>query len=403
MTLLAPLGRISRREAWNFAALICAQLIVALIGLASTRYLTPSDKGLFTGVYLWALVLQTFVGLSLPNALLYFGAAEGRGRPTRSVIYLLGGATLLAGTALALFVSVHAPGHLPLELLLLPLPTAMLAFEVATYSTLAEGGPFYAYRLAQALLFAVPAVPALVIAHSVTLLTAVLLSSYVLSVGIRLWSRPHPPLKPEALRLGLAQLLRWSLRGHAGLALSLLATRLDILFVTLFLSTFAAGQYAAAAAIPNLLAYSGTALGLSLARRATAVSARSTPGFAVWWGVALFAAATAAAAILITARSELVTGLFGQPYRPAIAIVIPLAIALPFWSLAAYESQVLASLGRPTKQTIGQGIATLILAAGSGYGVAHANIQVVAWSNVVAYASSVLWQSLALSTSRLEG
>lgn len=399
-TWFALFHGIGRREAWNFTSLISAQLIVAVVGLASTRYLTPSDKGLFTGVYLWSLVAQTLIGLSLPNALLYYGAAEGRGRPSMHVIYVLGSASLLCGAGLALFVGGHAPGHLPLELLLLPLPGAMLAFEVASYSALAEGGRFYAYRLAQALLFASLGLPVLIVTHSATVLTAVLLASYAGSVVFRWWSAARSATKPKALRLGMAQLLRWSLRGHAGLTLSLLATRLDILFVTAFLSTFAAGQYAAAAAFPNLLAYSGTALGLSLARKATTQSSKSTPGFAAWWGVILFVATAATAALLIGVRGELITGVFGMPYAPATAILIPLAVALPFWSLAAYEAQVLASVGRPVQQTIGQGIATLVLAVGSAYGVAHHSVQIVAWSNVVAYIGSVAWQSLALSASR---
>jgi O-antigen/teichoic acid export membrane protein len=149
-----------------------------------------------------------------------------------------------------------------------------------------------------------------------------------------------------------------------------------------------------------LLAYSGTALGLALARRATAQSSTGTPGFAAWWGVVLFCGAGATAAILIAARSELITGLFGMPYEPATVLAIPLAVALPFWSLAAYESQLLASVGRPIHQTVGQGIATLVLAAGSAYGVAHGSPLVVAWSNVVAYTCSVAWQSIALSRSR---
>jgi O-antigen/teichoic acid export membrane protein len=317
------------------------------------------------------------------------------------VAYVLGSASLLFGVGLGLFVGVHAPGHLLLQLILVPLPAAMLAFEVATYSALSESGPFYAYRLLQALLFAVVGLPVLVLSHSPTLLTAVLLASYVVSIGVR-WLLPFgSAAKPAALNLGITQLLRWSWRGHAGLTLSLLATRLDILFVTLFFTTFAAGQYAAAAAFPNMLAYSGTALGLSLARRATVAADRSTPRFAVRWGFILLATSAAAAAILIGLRTPLITGLFGAPYEPATTILIPLAVALPFWSVAAYESQLLAAVGRPVHQTIGQGIASLVLAAGSAYGVAHQDVQVVAWSNVVAYACSVVWQSLALSTFRL--
>lgn len=397
---LGAIRGVGRVEALNFVALVSAQLIVAVVGLASTRYLTPPDKGLFTGVYLWSLVGQTIFGLSLPNALLYYGAAEARSRPSTPVVCVLGSASLLCGAGLGLFVGVHAPGHLLLQVLLVPLPTAMLAFEVATYSALSEGGPFYAYRLIQALLFAVVGLPVLVLTHSPTLLTAVLLGSYVASIGVRWWSPFRSAAKPAAVRLGMAQLLRWSWHGHAGLTLSLLATRLDILFVTLFLTTFAAGQYAAAAALPNLLAYSGTALGLSLARRATAGNDKSTPRFAVQWGFVLLVTSTATAAILIGARTQLITGLFGSPYEPATAILIPLAVALPFWSLAAYEAQVLAAVGRPIHQTIGQGIASLVLAVGSAYGVAQQDVQIVAWSNVVAYACSVVWQTLALSKYR---
>jgi len=398
-TWLTLLGALEPREIWNFSALVVAQIVVALVGLASTRYLTPSDKGLFTAVYLWALVGQTAVGLSLPNALLFYGAAEGRARPSWRVVALLGSASLLCGVALASFVSVHAPDHLLLEVVLLPLPTAMLAFEVTTYSALAQGRPFYGYRLAQALVFAGVGVPTLLLTHNATLLTAVLLLSYVVSVLITLGS-PRSATATSPLRLSVGQLLQWSLRSHAGLTLSLLATRLDILFVTLLLSTFVAGQYAAAAALPNLFAYSGTALGLSLARRATAHSSGKTPGFAGWWGAVLFVGNALIAAILILIRNPLVTGLFGAPYAPSSAILIPLAVALPFWSLAAYEAQMLASVGRPIHQTIGQGIASLVLGIGSAYGVAHQNVQLVAWSNVAAYSCSAAWQSAALSLSR---
>lgn len=400
LTWVTSFAGVEPREFWNFSALVVAQVVVALVGLASTRFLTPSDKGLFTAVYLWALVGQTFVGLSLPNALLFYGTSEGRARPSRQVVSLLGSTSLLCGVALAFFVKIHSPDHLLLEFVLIPLPTAMLAFEVTTYSALAQGRPFFGYRLAQAMVFAVVGVPALVLTHNATLLTAILLLSYLVSVSIAVWVPRRSAAIKSPLRLGVRQLLQWSLRGHAGLTLSLLATRLDILFVTLLLSTFVAGQYAAAAALPNLLAYSGTALGLSLARRATAQSKGKTPGFAAWWGALLFMITAGIATILIGTRSQLITGLFGAPYAPASDILIPLAVSLPFWSLAAYEAQMLASVGRPIHQTIGQGIATLVLGIGSAYGVAHQNVQFVAWSNVAAYSCSVAWQSAALSLSR---
>src|SRR2546421_2755527 len=70
-------GLISKDGVGNFVALLAAQFLVAGVGLASTRFLTPSDKGLFTAIYLWSLVGETVVGLSLPNALLYFGPRAG--------------------------------------------------------------------------------------------------------------------------------------------------------------------------------------------------------------------------------------------------------------------------------------------------------------------------------------
>lgn len=393
------LGPIGPRETWNFLALIAAQLLVGLVGLTSTRLLTPVDKGLFTGVYLWSMVGQTVVGLSLPNALLFFGVAEGLSRPSRRVLAILGSTTVLCGGLLALYVAGRSPAHAALELVVVLLPAATFAFEVSTYSTLAEGGAFFAYRLAQAGAFAVLGIPLLLVTHSATFLTGALLSSYIFCVaayvglnrGNQLRSRP---------RLGLAKLARWSLKGHPGLTLSLLATRLDILFVTLFLSTLAAGLYAAAAAVPNLLAFGGTALGLSLANRATRNSQGNVPAFAARFAIALFIGNCFVALALIAIRTPLVTEVFGSPYRAAIPLVIPLTVSLPFWSLAAYEAQLLAAIGRPVHQTIGQGIAAALLAGGSAYGVAHNAVEVVAWSNVVAYLGSTLWQSAALALSR---
>ena len=395
---------VGRRETSNFFALVTAQIIVAFVGLASTRFLTPSDKGLFTGVYLWALVSQTIVGLSLPNALLFFGVAERLSRPSRRLMSALGLGAFGCGCVLAIFVASHSPGHLALELIVTLLPAAMFSFEVSTYSVLAEGGSFYVYRLAQAGAFALIGIPALLLSHSATLLAAALLSSYMLCVIADIALR-RPDDAARLRRLDANRLLRWSFKSHAGLTLSLLATRLDILFVTLFLSTASAGLYTAAAAFPNMLAFSGTALGLSLARRTTANTRTGRlPSFAWWWTAALLLSATTLAVLLIDVRFQLITGLFGRPYTPAVPLVVPLAISLPFWSLAAYQAQLLVAIGRPINQTIGQGVAAIVLATGSAIGVANGNLPFVAWSNVAAYLCSVLWQStvLARTSSRPE-
>jgi len=388
--------RISRLEAWNLVALIVAQVVVGLVGLASTRYLAPADKGLFVSISLWALVVQTVVGLSLPNALLFYGVAGGRSRPSKSVLVLLGSVALLCGAALARFLAGHAGASATLEVLVLALPFAMLAFETSTYSALAEGRPFHLFRITQAVLFGAAGLPILIRTHSVTLLTAALLASYLASVALA--SFPLGAVKGSArvATLGLRDLLRWSLRGHAGLTLSLLATRMDMLFVTLFLSPFAAGQYTAAAAFPNLLAFSGTAAGLALARRTTANSEGGVPQFARSAGYGLLIGTGVIALALIVWRDTLVVGLFGHPYLPAAPILVPLALSLPLSTLASYEAQLLVAIGRPSKQTIGQGIAALALAGGSAWGVMHGDVLVIAWSNVVAYLLSVAWQTIAL-------
>lgn len=391
--------RAETRDVRNFVALIGAQVIVATLGLASTRFLTPSDKGLFTAVYLWSLVGQTLVGLSLPNALLYFGAREGVYWPSGRLLLGLIGATLTSGLCIAVFVALHAPGHQTLGAVVVFLPTAMFLFETLSYSVLSRSGPFYAYRLLQAAAFGVVGLPLLLATHSATLLIAALLLSYVVCLlPLAAAFTSTTPSKTD--KLSLRKLYRWSLRGHAGLTLSLLATRLDLLFVTLFLTTTTAGLYAAASAVPNLLAFGGTALGLSLARRATMGVAQGATRFVISWAAALFLGNCALALALIAIRTPLMVGMFGTPYAPATSLVIPLTISLPFWSLAAYESQLLSAVGRPIHQTIGQGLAALILASGSAYGVAHQTVEIVAWSNVVAYVASTLWQSVALGSVR---
>jgi O-antigen/teichoic acid export membrane protein len=382
----------------TFTALVASQALVAGTGLIATRYLSPPEKGLFTAAYLWALAAQTVLGLSLPNAVLYYGAASGRSRPTWRLFAILEAACLGAGAALAMAIGWGNDAGLAFVVILGLLPSIELAFEVISYTALVEGGAFGLYRLCQSASFAGLGIPLVYVMHSATLLLGALLMSYALPLAARVAARERGSGESEgSVKLETRAMLRWALRAHPGLVLSLLASRLDLLLVSLLLPPVFAGQYSAAVAIPSLLTYGGTALGLSLARRVT-IEGRGAALPRLGWRLQflLGLGSLAAGGALIAGAHLLIVGLFGERYSAAVPIVMPLALALPLWNVSAYQTQLLSAIGRPTHQSVGQGLAAVVLLAGSAAAVVLRNLNVVAWSNVGAYACAATWQGISL-------
>lgn len=384
----------------NFLALSSAQVLVAFTGLASTRYLSPANKGLFTGGYLWAAIAYAALGLSLPHALVHFvprGKAPYLPSGTNRTV---GAALLLAGTAVAVFLGIKKGAGPPFWLTLLVLPWLMYQFDLATYRNLSLSGSFYVPRLAQGLAFAVPGVAMVAHFHSPTVLLVVLAASYVLAT---LGTSGRRPVVREASSievagaapsLALADVIRWARTAHPGVLLASLSGKVDLLTVTLLSSRSQAGLYAAATAVPGLFSFLGTAMGLATSRQ-VASSSTSDRGISrrpLHLSVGLFGILLAISVVAFVFSSEILSLLFGPNYYGALAPMRVLVFAIPFWGLNTYLAQVMAVAGFGLAQTRSQAAAVILLGSGSLAGSLLGPLQLVAAANILAYGVASLWQ-----------
>jgi len=371
-------------------SLIGSQLLVAGTGLVMTRFLTPSGKGTFTAAYVVASIAYLCGGLSLPHAVLLRTVSDQRLHIDAGVVRRVGAVVMImavvATSALALTGTVTSPGAL---VLLLLLPPWMLAFDLASFRALAGARGYSRLRIGQAALFGVFTAVALVITTgSVVALLGSLLVSYVISV-VGLAPRPgmvDPMLDrvaSEGAVLGGGEFFAWVRVAHPGIVLGALASRADLLIVTLTFPPRQIGYYAAASAVPGLLAFMGQGLGTIFIRR---VKVSGDVGRELRVGCWILVSVTAPVAVVLALAARPVTRLlFGSAYLPAAGILAVLGLAAVAWNLSSFASQLLLAIDRPDTQTKAQALAVGILVVFSLVGAATGHLVVPAAGNVIAY------------------
>jgi len=373
-------------------SLIASQLVVAGTGLVMTRYLVPSAKGTFTAAYVVASIAYLCGGLSLPHAVLLRSEADQRLRIDATVVRRVGVAvalvTVVAAAALVLAGTVTSPGALVVVVLL---PPWMLAFDLASYRALAAGHGYIRLRLGQATMFgAFTAVVLAATTESVVALLVGLLASYVVSVialaprvtGASAVPDPAGP-GPGPGVLDAGAFFTWVRVAHPGIVLGSIASRADLLVVTLTFPPRQIGYYAAASAVPGLLAFMGHGLGTIFLRR---VKVSGDLGRELNVGCGLLVSLTAPVALALVFAARPVTRLlFGVAYLPAAGVLAVLGLAAVAWNLSSFASQLLLAVDRPDVQTRAQALAVVILVAFSVVGAATDHLVVPAAGNVVAY------------------
>ncbi len=371
-------------------SLIASQLVVAGTGLVMTRYLVPSAKGTFTAAYVAASIAYLCGGLSLPHAVLLRTETDQRLRIEAAVVRRVGVTvalvTVVAAAALALAGTVTSPGALVVVVLL---PPWMLAFDLASYRALAAGHGYSRLRLGQAATFG--AFTAIVLAaatESVVALLVGLLASYVISVIALAPRFTGASAVPEQVGPGPGVLdagafFTWVRVAHPGIVLGSIASRADLLVVTLTFPPRQIGYYAAASAVPGLLAFMGYGLGTIFLRR---VKVSGDVGRELKLGCGLLVSLTAPVALALVFAAKPVTRLlFGVAYLPAAGVLAVLGLAAVAWNLSSFASQLLLAVDRPDVQTKAQALAVVILVAFSVVGAATDHLVVPAAGNVVAY------------------
>ncbi len=381
--------------------LIGSQLLVAGTGLVMTRFLTPSAKGTFTAAYVVASIAYLCGGLSLPHAVLLRTEGDrhlvidaGVVRRVGAVVCVL---TLAATATLALTGTVTSPGALVLVVLL---PPWMLAFDLASYRALAAARGYNRLRLGQAAMFGVFTTVALTTTTgSVIALLGGLLASYIITVVVLAPRSPNlgpneERVAPGAEVLEAPAFFSWVRVAHPGIVLGSLASRADLLIVTLTFPPRQIGYYAAASAVPGLLAFLGHGLGTIFLRR---VRVSGDVGRELTRGCGLLVALTVpVAVVLVFAARPLTRVLFGAAYLPAAGILAVLGMAAVAWNLSSFASQLLLAVDRPDVQTRAQALAVAILVAFSVVGAATDHLVIPAAGNVIAYAVAASIQLRAL-------
>jgi len=384
--------------------LIGSQLLVAGTGLVMTRFLTPSAKGTFTAAYVVASIAYLCGGLSLPHAVLLRTQGDGPLGIDAGVIRRVGAVvcvlTLVATAALALTGTATSPGVL---LLVVLLPPWMLAFDLASFRALAASQGYNRLRLGQAGMFGVfTAIALTTTTGSVIALLGGLLASYVISVIVL--APRAPRLGPDEEHVGPRRevlegpaFFSWVRAAHPGIVLGSLASRADLLIVTLTFPPRQIGYYAAASAVPGLLAFMGHGLGTIFLRR---VRVSGDVGRELTLGCGLLVSLTVpVGAALVFAARPLTRFLFGAAYLPAAGILAALGLAAVAWNLSSFASQLLLAVDRPDVQTRAQALAVAILVAFSVVGAATDHLVIPAAGNVIAYSVAavlqlrVLWQT----------
>jgi len=377
-------------------SLIGSQVLVAGTGLVMTRFLTPAAKGTFTAAYVVASITYLCGGLSLPHAVLLrtegdqrLGIDAGVVRRVGSTVVVL---ALAATAALGLTGTVTSPGAL---VLVVVLPPWMLAFDLASFRALAAARGYGRLRLGQAALFgAFTAVALATTTGSVVALLGGLLASYVVCVVA---ARPFSGSRRGRVLEGV-EFFAWARVAHPGIVLGALASRADLLVVTLTFPPRQIGYYAAASAVPGLLAFMGQGLGTIFIRR---VRASGDVGRELTLGCWLLASLTAPVAVVLALAARPVTRLlFGTAYLPASGILAVLGLAAVAWNLSSFASQLLLAIDRPGTQTRAQALAVAILVVFSVIGAATGELVFPAAGNVVAYSVAATIQLRVLHQAR---
>jgi O-antigen/teichoic acid export membrane protein len=334
-----------------------------LSGIASiliARGLGVTARGRWAVISSLAVLVATVASTGLPAAAAYAAASlrgGGRERLVRAALTGAAGFGLLAAVVYLVVAAVIRPPASTVAVVVgCAIPLATVAYGVAHQLTLTTASMRW-FALAQlvAAIGTLIAVVVLYVAGTLTVLAVVGVSAggQALGAGMSLAGLRMSgsvgarwlTVPTTAMRV-LRPYLAYALITFATLSLTQIVQRVDVLLVSGYRGPHAAGLYAVAVQITDLMLVVPAALGLVMFRR----GARSNPehysdAISVLRWVGLFAVVAAIFALLIA--SWIIPLVFGSAYRGSIA---PLRIMLPgvvAFSLQSVLSQYLAGRGRP--------------------------------------------------------
>jgi antigen flippase len=337
---------------------------IGLSGLATiviARELGPYGRGNWAAIFSLATLVATFAALGLPSAAAY-GAARLEGTDRRQLIAATSRAALiLAVVSLAGYAAVTEvarPGHGAADAVAGgALIAAFTVIQNVSQQLVLVTGRLRWFIAAQLVSagFAILAVLIVALASRLTLTAVVgiyagraLVGTAIAAAGITEAgpsSRVSAVRSRASLRL-LAPYLGYAFMTFATLSLTQVVQRVDVLLVAGIRGSSAAGRYAVAVQLLELLIVVPGALGFVLFRRGARASEHHWRDAmrALRWVVGIQAVA---AAVLFLAAPEVIAVVYGDRYRGATVALrwlMPGAVMLGAQTVA---SNYIASRGRP--------------------------------------------------------
>jgi O-antigen/teichoic acid export membrane protein len=343
------------------AGALGATVLSGIASIIIARSLGVTARGRWAVISSLAVTVGTIGGAGLPIATAY-AAARLRGAARRELVQSALVATVVCGCLSALVYLIlgtvlQLPAPTAAVVVGAAIPAATIAYAVTHQLTLTVGSMrwFAVIQLANALVTLV-AVGLLALTFGLTVLAVVIISAGGSAVGavvslvaLRrsavLGTRPWVK-RPVAIAAALRPYLLYALMTFATLSLTQIVQRVDVLLIGGYRGPHAAGLYAVAVQVTDLMLVVPAALGLAMFRR----GANSAPTH--YKDARILLRLTGAIAV-IGALVALVLGgwiiplVFGSAYRGSVdpfRLLLPGTIA---FSLQSVLSQYLAGRGRP--------------------------------------------------------
>ncbi|MBJ7519188.1 MAG: oligosaccharide flippase family protein [Solirubrobacteraceae bacterium] len=392
---------------------VAATLVALLItGSLAARILGPTDRGYFALLVLVPSLVCQVGGLGISLALTHYvaageiGASQGL-RLLRRVLALQVAAVTVASVVVGIALNLGHPGYVMGAVLIAASFAVTTYLKEYTVGLVQASGRSVSANLLKAFSPVAGAVglTALYVGGAESLTAVVVvwaatewISSALLVVVTRMYLRRDAPGGDVDSAVSRARILEFGRAAYFSYLSPLDTFRLDQLYVGVALSATALGYYAAGAAfttIPRVLAHS---VGLTAApliarqRFGARVSVRRTG--LVLGGLAIGTSAVTALAVGLSAE-WLVPALYGDAFRPAIALTQILMVGGFLFAVRRILIDVLRGVGRPAagwRSEVGGLVVFAVLAPVLSAADAEAG---VAWAFTIAAAvnvGSLLWR-----------
>lgn len=370
-------------------------------GIILARSLGPSDRGILAAAMLWPIILASAGNLGIGEGVTYLSGREGADASpiltsalavgaVQSVILMLLGILvlpqLLVGNAApALSAALYYLWLIPLYLVaqysigLLQGRMNLVAFNIARLSVQVAYTALILALWSQRAVTVRSAVAASLGAYAAS---AVLILWLIGRRGYWVWG-----LDPSRVRA----LISFGLKLHLGNLATILASRLDIVVLSLFASAGSLGIYVAAGAVGPVVVLVPTAIALILyprAVRSSTADRRVTLARLLLVGLA---ASILASPVMIVVLPRLVPLVFGTAFASAVPVAELLVLGYLFRGYTAMLVAMVRGAGRPLRASAGEILGLVLFAVCLLLLTRHYGVVGTAAALTVSAAAMLIW------------